>query len=377
MLQFGTLLLALLPLAQALPASSSQQLTARDAAKDQLEAYTAQAASNMKAILASRTSGCTLENVVVRKEWNALSLTERLEYTDAVLCLKAKAPITPPSVGNGILSRYDDFTAVHVNQSSFIHWSTYFLPWHRYLVHSYETSLRDECGYTGSHPYWEWSLNEGNITAQAMFSGEVGSLGGNGFSIPHGPTNITVPSMPPRFSIVAAGTGGGCIKDGPFAGINATMGPLGPPFSDTSFDFKSYCVTRDFRPALLMADANYAKVVATVASPDFDSFSDGLDPLHAAGHTSIGGLQGDLFVSDADPAFYLHHGQVDRLWAVWQGLDFENRRDQVTGTLTLMNTPPSEKGTIDTPMDLGFNGGTKTVGELGSTIDGDFCYIYG
>ncbi|CZS97222.1 related to monophenol monooxygenase (tyrosinase) [Rhynchosporium agropyri] len=378
MVQVGTILLALLPLAQALPASTSQQLTARDEFKHQLDAYQTQASDNMKAILANRTSGCTLDKVVVRKEWNALSLAERVEYTDAVLCLRTKAPITPPSVGNGIKSRYDDFVAVHVNQSSFVHWTIYFLPWHRYLIHSYEVSLREECGYTGYQPYWDWSLNGGNITAQAMFSGEVGSLGGNGQYIPHGPSNVTIPSTPPQFVNIPAGTGGGCIQDGPFAGINVTMGPLGPPFSNNAFDdANAGCVTRDFRDGQLMGTSTYDKVAATVASIDIDAFSGGMDGLHGSGHTAIGGLQGDLFVSPSDPPFYHHHAQVDRLWAIWQGLDFENRRDAVTGTLTLMNTPPSAKGTINTPMDLGYIGGTKTAGELGSTIDGDFCYIYG
>ena len=26
---------------------------------------------------------------------------------------------------------------------------------------------------------------------------------------------------------------------------------------------------------------------------------------------------GDLFTSPGDPAFFLHHGQVDRLWTLW------------------------------------------------------------
>jgi Common central domain of tyrosinase len=25
----------------------------------------------------------------------------------------------------------------------------------------------------------------------------------------------------------------------------------------------------------------------------------------------------DLFTSPGDPAFYLHHGQIDRLWTLW------------------------------------------------------------
>lgn len=69
MLHLQTLLLALLPLAQALPTSPLQQLTARDAAKDQMDAYQAESSANMKAILANRTSGCMLDNVIVRKEW--------------------------------------------------------------------------------------------------------------------------------------------------------------------------------------------------------------------------------------------------------------------------------------------------------------------
>ncbi|KAH9218684.1 hypothetical protein DL95DRAFT_360405 [Leptodontidium sp. 2 PMI_412] len=331
----------------------------------------------MKAILANRTSGCTLDNVIVRKEWNALSLTERIAYTDAVLCLKSKDPLTPPSVSPGTLSRFDDFQATHVNQSSWVHWSVYFLPWHRYLMHSYETALRNECGYTGSHPYWDWSLNGGNISAQAMFSGAVGSLGSNGLSVPHGPVTLTIPSSPPRFAQVPAGTGGGCITDGPFVNFTSNIGPFGPPLSDTAFEYNPICISRDFRPTNLMANSQYANVTSTIASANLDTFMVGMNGLHGNGHTSIGGLQGDLFTSNGDPVFYLHHAQVDRVWSIWQGLDFENRKNQVTGTLTLMNTPPSELGTIDTVMDLGFNGGSKTAGDLASTIDGDMCYIYG
>ncbi|KAH6717801.1 hypothetical protein BKA61DRAFT_630304 [Leptodontidium sp. MPI-SDFR-AT-0119] len=342
-----------------------------------MDAYQAESSANMKAILANRTSGCMLDNVIVKRNGkchdsitgsllticrNALSLTERIAYTDAVLCLKSKDPLTPPSVSPGTLSRFDDFQATHVNQSSWVHWSVYFLPWHRYLMHSYQTALRDECGYTGSHPYWDWSLNGGNISAQAMFSGAVGSLGSNGLAVPHGPVTLTIPSSPPRFAQVPAGTGGGCITNGPFIPLSSTI----PSVS-----------REDFRPTNLMANSQYANVTSTIASANLDTFMVGMNGLHGNGHTSIGGLQGDLFTSNGDPVFYLHHAQVDRVWSIWQGLDFENRKNQVTGTLTLMNTPPSELGTIDTVMDLGFNGGSKTAGDLASTIDGDMCYIYG
>lgn len=38
--------------------------------------------------------------------------------------------------------------------------------------------------------------------------------------------------------------------------------------------------------------------------------------------------------------------------------------------------PPSPNGTLDTTMDLGYNGGTYAIRDLVSTIDGPFCFIY-
>jgi hypothetical protein len=41
-----------------------------------------------------------------------------------------------------------------------------------------------------------------------------------------------------------------------------------------------------------------------------------------------------------------------------------------------MTGPPSANGTLNTTMDLGYNGGPYQVHELDSTIDGPFCYVY-
>ena len=39
---------------------------------------------------------------------------------------------------------------------------------------------------------------------------------------------------------------------------------------------------------------------------------------HGGIHYVIGGDPGgDLFTSPADPAFWVHHGQMDRLWTTW------------------------------------------------------------
>lgn len=62
----------------------------------------------------------------------------------------------PPGLAPGAKSRYDDFVAVHVNQTNTIHHSGWFLPWHRYYLYSFEQALRLECGLEAYVPYWNW-----------------------------------------------------------------------------------------------------------------------------------------------------------------------------------------------------------------------------
>ena len=52
----------------------------------------------------------------------------------------------------GAKSRYDDFVAVHINQTLSIHGTANFLGWHRYFVRTYELALKNECGYKGYQP---------------------------------------------------------------------------------------------------------------------------------------------------------------------------------------------------------------------------------
>lgn len=51
----------------------------------------------------------------------SLSKRERKEYTDAVLCLASKPSKLDPAFAPGARSRYDDFVAVHINQTWVIH----------------------------------------------------------------------------------------------------------------------------------------------------------------------------------------------------------------------------------------------------------------
>jgi len=49
--------------------------------------------------------------------------------------------------------------------------------------------------------------------------------------------------------------------------------------------------------------------------------------VHGGGHFTMGGDPGsDPFISPGDPAFFLHHSQIDRVFWIWQLLDLPNRQ---------------------------------------------------
>lgn len=52
-----------------------------------------------------------------------MSNKDRIAYTDAVLCLQSKPSNAAPGLVPGARSRFDDFLAVHINQTFLIHFN--------------------------------------------------------------------------------------------------------------------------------------------------------------------------------------------------------------------------------------------------------------
>lgn len=57
---------------------------------------------------------------------------------------------------------------------------------------------------------------------------------------------------------------------------------------------------------------------AVASSLDFASFQSALNGPHGSVHVRTGGQMGSVAFAGYDPIFYLHHCNVDRLWARWQ-----------------------------------------------------------
>jgi tyrosinase len=138
------------------------------------------------------------------------------------------------------------------------------------MVYLYETALRDECGYTGGQPYWDWAkYAEKPFSENPMFDGTETSFSGDGQTVAHnGSVTIVVPAgLSGNAEISAArvsGSGGGCLKSGPFVEWVANLGPRGVlggqagklnPQPD-GLGYNPRCVIRDFAATGTLAATN-------------------------------------------------------------------------------------------------------------------------
>ena len=326
---------------------------------------------------------CTKDDISVRKSWSALTLEERTSYLEAVKCLHSSPSTSDKSLVPGARNRLDDFTYSHINQTNFIQESGLLLPWHRQFIWAYEQALRDECGYKGSQPYWDWSEYAEDQSKSPVFDGTPTSFGGNGKPVPHSAQNASMPGLPsPFLTARPAGTGGGCIKDGGLGkDFTAHLGPVyparNPPDNLYGTQYNPRCLKRDFLPALSSANLTYRDLLQLLQTETIHDFRPRLEAsMHPIAHSTIGGNIFDLYSSPSDPVFYLLHGQIDRLWTIWQGQDFEKRTNGLDGTVTFLNDPPSHDATLDTMMKMGTAGDLVQIRDAMSTYKGQYCYMY-
>ena len=220
------------------------------------------------------------------------------------------------------------------------------LPWHRYFIYQWETALRDECGYTGYQPYWDWTAYSSNVSATPLFDGSVLSLGSNGQYKEQGTQTGCVPWVPdPQCYTRPPGTGGDCVLDGPWDGnFTVTLGPIVPNTTLAKKESERYasnprCLSRDFLQLLSSDHLTTARVMDLLRTTSLHDFRELMEGhVHFAGHSTIGGDLVDIFTSSNDPAFYFHHAQLDRIWALWQEQDSRERLYVASDTITYNNS---------------------------------------
>ena len=247
---------------------------------------------------------------------------EKTAYINAVLCLQSKPSLTGSFVP-GAKSRYDDFVAIHINQTLTIHGTGNFLSWHRYFVYTYEKALREECGYTGYQPYLNWGRYASDLGHAPVFDGSATSMSGNGAYRKY--SGVDIPSSAAPLIHLAPEAGGGCVTSGPFRNMSVNLGPLSPVFTDTTANpqpdglgYNPRCLRRDtgtYAASIGSSDKNTTDLIkdnTDVGSFQFvmqGDFANGLIGVHTAGHFWVGGDPGgDIFASPGVSITHLYGG---------------------------------------------------------------------
>ncbi|KAL4999945.1 hypothetical protein BDV10DRAFT_163623 [Aspergillus recurvatus] len=332
-------------------------------------------------------SKCTPHKAAIRREWGALSNSERKEYIDAVQCLIDSPSKIDPSFAPGARTRFDDFVAVHINQTFYIHTTGNFLTWHRYFTWAYEQALRNECGYKGYQPYWSWPKYADDPLNSPIFDGSDYSMSGDGSYIPH-----DGPEAAPGI-VLEPGHGGGCVTSGPFKNFTVNLGPLAPTLlvdgitvqNGTGLNYNPRCLRRDINVDAAswttidkVLDLFNRTTIADFQSRLQGDFPNGYLGVHSGGHYTISGdPAGDFFASPGDPVFYLHHAAIDRVFWTWQNLAPRERTFVVEGPTVLPGLGiDAPNATLDDMQYFDVLAEDRTIRELLDTTGGPFCYIY-
>ena len=225
----------------------------------------------------------------VRK--NALLDLEALErYVQA--CVELKKKKVPDRNGDQV-SVFDQFVGIHLGVTltrrkgterliDGAHGNAGFLPWHREYLIRFERALQDvaiEKGIINSRqqlgiPYWDWSRPD-----DLFKSDRIGPDGR--------PTTGEMsrgPFTPSKWPVLPE-------LDGP--SLTRFLGQGG-----------------GFLPSV-------DQVGGVMGRDRFEEFRPELEVLHGAVHIWINGSMARM-TSPNDPIFFMHHSNVDRIWAQWQ-----------------------------------------------------------
>ncbi|TDZ33115.1 Tyrosinase-like protein orsC [Colletotrichum spinosum] len=192
-------------------------------------------------------------------------------------------------------------------------------------------------------------------------------MSGNGAKVPHPGVQFGSLTIPPA-------DGGGCLLDGPFKDFKANLGPAAPVLNDVprnprqdGLGYNPRCIRRDVNPnsSKYTTEAHTYNLITqnqnvywfqTVMQGEMQKGNPG---VHGGGHFAIAGDPGgDFYNSPADPAFWLHHGMIDRTWWIWQMQDLNKRLTEVSGVTSMMGFG-SPNGTLNDDIDLSVNAPKK------------------
>lgn len=105
-----------------------------------------------------------------------------------------------------------------------------------------------------------------------------------------------------------------------------------------------HTVTRNIGIGILPGTAD---VEAVMANTTYNMFGAALEGVHDSGHVWVGGSMGIVQTAPADPVFWMHHAEIDRIWAEWQAAN-PGENPNLAGAAAVMDPwPEAEPETRD------------------------------
>ncbi|HEX9644863.1 MAG TPA: tyrosinase family protein [Acidimicrobiia bacterium] len=194
----------------------------------------------------------------MRKNFIDLTPDERTRLAAALNALEA----------NGTIAAFAGEHAAEFNRG--IHWGSAFLPWHRHFLIRLEQRLQ-AIDPSLTIPYWAWTRADSRSLEVEPWRSFFGGRANSGGQFDHWSYTRTTPEPP---------------ADGTLPDLRRRVG-------------------------------SGAVVLEELQRATYREFRTMETGSHFPGHNWTGGTMAGG-TSPADPIFYFHHCNVDRLWAIWQ-----------------------------------------------------------
>lgn len=229
----------------------------------------------------------------VRKNAATLTDDEWTRFMGAVIALKHTF------YAGSSVSVYDQFVAIHLGVTQLTgaqttdgaHGGPAFLPWHREYIRRLELALQS-IDPEVTLPYWNWGLGPISDTSSLFQDDRIGTMGAGGLSqneietgyLAHAPNSFNPMGWELHPSLR---TFGAALQRGPSLDTS-------PPFPTAT------------------------SIANVLSNSSFNTFRPAFEwPPHGIVHVRVGRDMA-LMTSPNDPIFFLHHCQIDRIWAKWQ-----------------------------------------------------------
>lgn len=269
--------------------------------------------------------------MTTRKSATALTNDERDSLLAAVMEMKATVA-NPNDSNRNQISIYDQFVALHLgclsvkvpdgSTSNMGHRGPGFLPWHREFLLRFEQKLVENGANTGL-PYWDWTDHAG--TWNKLFVDEF--LGARYGLIKSGYFAISAPGTAsnrlPKPTWWPQNLGGWKIRPSLAGNLGTTLRrrPRLPKFNRplaSVEDVRRTLNRPEYEDSTEMREADPQDGSLSKQPKGFRNRLESGRRMHNYGHGWVSGHMGDTLTSPNDLIFFMHHCNIDRLWAEWQ-----------------------------------------------------------